>query len=138
MASITLNKQQFIDEILQNLEKGFPAFVFSKISPFKIQCTTSKNVKYTISISGNKIIISRHFSTFMIIISLTIIFFIVIAIATETDPTLKSLKNYLSQEQEKIEPIIINSIFIPDTCPHCKNPNTKKLNICEWCDNKII
>ena len=138
MASVTLKKQQSVDEILQNLERGFPAFVFTKISPFKIQCTTSKNVKYNIKISGNKIEIYRYFSTLMIILSLTIVLFIAIGIAIETDPTLKSLKTYLSQEHEKIEPIIINSIFIPDTCPQCKNPNTKKLNICEWCDNKII
>ena len=29
-------------------------------------------------------------------------------------------------------------IVIPDTCPHCKNPNTKKIKECEWCGNKII
>ena len=26
---------------------------------------------------------------------------------------------------------------IPTTCPHCKNPNTKKLRECEWCGNEI-
>ena len=26
---------------------------------------------------------------------------------------------------------------IPDICPLCKNPNTKKLLECEWCGNKI-
>jgi len=26
---------------------------------------------------------------------------------------------------------------IPDTCPHCKNPNPDKKPICEWCGNKI-
>jgi hypothetical protein len=29
------------------------------------------------------------------------------------------------------------SEIIPDTCPHCKNPNTKKLRLCEWCGNQI-
>lgn len=29
-------------------------------------------------------------------------------------------------------------IKIPDTCPHCKNPNTKKIRLCEWCGNQII
>jgi len=27
---------------------------------------------------------------------------------------------------------------IPDFCPHCKNPNSKKIRICEWCDTQII
>jgi hypothetical protein len=26
---------------------------------------------------------------------------------------------------------------IPDNCPHCKNPNTKKIRLCEWCGNQI-
>ena len=26
---------------------------------------------------------------------------------------------------------------IPDQCPHCKNPNTKKLHLCEWCGSQI-
>jgi uncharacterized membrane protein YhaH (DUF805 family) len=25
---------------------------------------------------------------------------------------------------------------IPNTCPHCKSPNTKKLRECEWCGNR--
>lgn len=29
-------------------------------------------------------------------------------------------------------------IIIPDTCPHCKNPNSKKIRLCEWCGNQII
>jgi len=27
---------------------------------------------------------------------------------------------------------------IPDKCPYCKNPNTKKIRLCEWCGNQII
>jgi hypothetical protein len=26
---------------------------------------------------------------------------------------------------------------IPDDCPHCKSPNTKKIRLCEWCGNQI-
>jgi uncharacterized membrane protein YhaH (DUF805 family) len=35
------------------------------------------------------------------------------------------------------EPASVN-ITIPDTCPHCKNPNTKKIRLCEWCGNQIV
>jgi hypothetical protein len=38
----------------------------------------------------------------------------------------------------KNEPFIENKITIPETCPHCKNPNTKKIILCEWCGNQII
>ena len=29
-------------------------------------------------------------------------------------------------------------VIIPDTCPHCKNPNTKRIRLCEWCGNQIV
>jgi hypothetical protein len=29
-------------------------------------------------------------------------------------------------------------LTIPDTCPHCKNPNTKKIRLCEWCGGQIV
>lgn len=32
----------------------------------------------------------------------------------------------------------IPSLIIPEICPHCKNPNTKKIRLCEWCGNQII
>ena len=28
--------------------------------------------------------------------------------------------------------------LLPDTCPHCKSPNTKKIRLCEWCGNQIV
>lgn len=31
-----------------------------------------------------------------------------------------------------------NAVNIPDTCPHCKNPNSKKIRLCEWCGNQIV
>ena len=30
-----------------------------------------------------------------------------------------------------------NVVNIPDTCPHCKNPNTKRIRLCEWCGSQI-
>jgi len=31
-----------------------------------------------------------------------------------------------------------DNIIIPESCPHCKSPNSKKIRICEWCGNQII
>ena len=36
--------------------------------------------------------------------------------------------NYYTQTETKI----------PEKCPSCKNPNTKKLTVCEWCGGKTI
>jgi hypothetical protein len=30
-----------------------------------------------------------------------------------------------------------NKILIPNTCPHCKNPNPKRVSLCDWCGNQI-
>ena len=27
---------------------------------------------------------------------------------------------------------------MPGTCPHCKNPNTKGLQVCEWCGREVF
>jgi len=35
------------------------------------------------------------------------------------------------KEQEKIKE------NTPISCPHCKSPNTKKMQVCEWCGNEI-
>ena len=32
----------------------------------------------------------------------------------------------------------LNIRIIPETCPHCKSPNTKKIRLCEWCGNQIV
>ena len=37
--------------------------------------------------------------------------------------------------EKEIDDYTPNTISI--TCPHCKNPNTKKLRECEWCGNEI-
>jgi hypothetical protein len=33
---------------------------------------------------------------------------------------------------------ILKSKQIPDFCQHCKSPNSKKMEVCEWCGNQII
>ena len=39
---------------------------------------------------------------------------------------------------EKTEQPATENIVILDTCPHCKNPNTKRIRLCERCGNQII
>ncbi len=31
-----------------------------------------------------------------------------------------------------------NNIEIPNKCPQCKNPNTKRIRLCEWCGSQIF
>jgi hypothetical protein len=38
---------------------------------------------------------------------------------------------------DKIEQTVSENISIPEICPHCKNPNTKRIRLCEWCGEQI-
>jgi hypothetical protein len=42
----------------------------------------------------------------------------------------KSQRSVDSQQNE--------SVNVAGICPHCKNPNVKRIEICEWCGNQII
>jgi hypothetical protein len=44
-------------------------------------------------------------------------------------PMQNQQSNYYTQQTET---------KIPEKCPSCKNPNTKKLTVCEWCGGKTI
>lgn len=35
-------------------------------------------------------------------------------------------------------PDAFKEVIIPDSCPHCKSPNSKKIRLCEWCGNQIV
>jgi len=61
-------------------------------------------------------------SGFGMIIILSIIGIMVYIFSTRS-----SKNNNNTQEKKNIPPI----------CPHCKNPNSKNLQECEWCGNKI-
>jgi aspartyl aminopeptidase len=47
------------------------------------------------------------------------------------------IKKRVSSKTE-INKSLDNIIDIPEACPHCKNQNTKKIRLCEWCGNQII
>lgn len=48
-------------------------------------------------------------------------------------------KNVKVNSTTSFEPIPESiELIIPDHCPHCKNPNTKKIRLCEWCGHQIV
>lgn len=51
----------------------------------------------------------------------------------------KLLKEHNNDSSDNLNKELNNpSLTIPDVCPHCKNPNTKRIRLCEWCGNQII
>jgi hypothetical protein len=41
------------------------------------------------------------------------------------------IENYLKLNSASQKTIL-------DTCPHCKSPNAKRSNDCDWCGNQIL
>ena len=72
------------------------------------------------------------------IVSLFVIMFIFISPQKKKQEQLKKEKEAMEElmEWEKDNTTYKNNT-IPTSCPHCKNPNTKKLRECEWCGNEI-
>ena len=48
------------------------------------------------------------------------------------------LNNSLNGNYNPNNPMPSSNIVIPDTCPHCHNPNNRKTRLCEWCGNQIV
>jgi uncharacterized membrane protein YhaH (DUF805 family) len=54
----------------------------------------------------------------------------------------KSKAKNISNKEALSSSTTLNSVntstmVIPDVCQHCKNPNTKRIRLCEWCGNQI-
>jgi hypothetical protein len=61
-----------------------------------------------------------------------IIIFVIIymvLIKKGSDPKSRGIKDENKNNEIKL---------FPDTCPHCKSPNTKNIRLCEWCGNQIV
>ena len=64
-------------------------------------------------------------------------FFVIVATLfylSKNDPKVVEKNDQLVSDDIKTNQ---ENIVIPDTCPHCKNPNVKKIRLCEWCGGQI-
>lgn len=71
-----------------------------------------------------------------ILILTTFVFFIFII-----RKIMSKKKNIVNQEMPRkfdSEKTQETTLIIPDSCPYCKNSNSKKIRLCEWCGNQII
>jgi hypothetical protein len=51
--------------------------------------------------------------------------------------TNRTYQNDTSIENSQITNDTSKTLEIPENCPNCKNPNTKKIRLCEWCGGQI-
>ncbi|MCX6145694.1 MAG: tetratricopeptide repeat protein [Candidatus Kapabacteria bacterium] len=55
-------------------------------------------------------------------------------------PVVSQNDNYHNSEpiKQSIPTMTKVSIPVPEVCPHCKSPNTKKLQVCDWCGSELV
>ena len=70
---------------------------------------------------------------------ISIVFFILSLIFKKKEAISAPLASQSTDNIPIIDTMVTNNtqVIIPDTCPHCKNPNTKRIRLCEWCGNQI-
>jgi hypothetical protein len=135
MLKINLTKILTLDETINILEKEFPLYTYIKKSNYILIKKVDNQKDCCITISDKMVTISPYYaSIFLILIGLTVIFFPVFYYYYNiSNKENIPLANYLKEQCKQDI-----SILIPNTCPHCKNPNSKLVRECEWCGNQII
>ena len=74
----------------------------------------------------------------LILILAIVIVILFIAKRKSSLTQVKSNSKQRHSNSSEIESNTFEELLIPDHCPHCKNPNTKKIRLCEWCGNQIV
>ena len=141
MASITLNRQVPIDEIIQILKKDFPNYdVYLKKK--NVVQVNNGFAKFNVLIQSNRISVAQNLPLLIALIPFIGLFFLIIlTIKSFYDPACKELIDCLKrnfQIQLNDTNSNIKNIVIPDICPNCKSPNANRSTTCEWCGNQII
>jgi hypothetical protein len=144
MPTKTLNKISSIDEIEQILKNGFPDYLFIKkknlLNIDTLIVDTRSKGKFRVRVISNKLLLIEPNIPLILafIIGLTVIGAILMLISIKNNPVSKEMLNYVESYLNKEIPLNNDQVIIPDVCPHCKNPNTKLIRLCEWCGNQII
>jgi hypothetical protein len=143
MPTKTLNKILSIDEIEEILKNGFPNYSFVKkrniLNIETLIVDTRTKGKFRVRITNNVLFIEPKIPLILaFIIGLTIIGAILLIISIANNPVCKEMLNFVESFINKDIPLKNEKITIPEICPHCKNPNSKKIRICEWCGGQIV
>lgn len=137
MAQITLDKQISIDELQQIIKNGYPNYFIARKGN-NLVIDAGFQGKYVVLLFGKILWCNPKTPVILeIIISATIIGAIFLLRQYKNNPVANEILNYVKLN---CGTNIVNAdklSIIPNTCPHCKSPNLKKIRLCEWCGNQI-
>ncbi len=137
---ITVDKHYSLEEIKNGLEKHFKNYKF-KIQTNIIYISIPNVMGFHIHLKGKEIVLGRtgDFGDFILVL-IPILGWLAIAGRNDLSNNVhaKEILDFIKNDLRMIEDgtNIINEY--PSICPSCKNPNEKKLRICEWCGGKMV
>ncbi len=138
MAHIILDKQISKEELEQIIKTGFPNYLTKWESSYLV-INTGLDGKFTVQLSGKKVYVFpwiHPLLVFILAFSLVGLLFVIPFFSYSKLAT--EIANHIKEKCEKNEIPSTELSKIPDTCPHCKNPNSKRIRSCEWCGHQII
>ena len=140
---ITMDKHYSLEEVKNALEGHFRNFKIG-MSPNKIWIVipnSSKNL--CVKLSGRELSLSRlgDAGDPFLFFFLPIIGWIIMLLRNDISNSViaKEILEFLSNEfvmGESVSNAVLSNQI--SKCPSCKNPNEKKLKICEWCGGKML
>ena len=137
MAIVSLARQISLQEIIEIIKSRYPTY-FCTIKGAKIIIDTGIHGKMEAYYSGSRIVVVPKVNLILaFIIGLTVIGAVMLIIAFNVNPVAKEIANTIANNVNANNIEMSSNSSIPDTCPHCKNPNAKQLRICEWCGGQI-
>jgi hypothetical protein len=138
MAKVTLTNQLPMTEVIDIIKRSYPTYVCT-INGSKININTGVQGKMEIFYIGKSLVVVPKINLILAFIAgLTVILGILLIISIQLNPLAKEIANTIANNEKQIQPDLNALESIPAICPHCKNPNTKLIRLCEWCGNQII
>ena len=136
---ITINYHISLNELTDVLSDNFKNYIIS--NRHNVIYIYSQDFYFNIKLSGKEINLSRTADfgdVFLFLIPILGWGIIAARNNISNNSKAKEILDFIESYYNLNEGVQSNKIQIPTVCPNCKNPNTKKIRLCEWCGNQII
>jgi hypothetical protein len=130
---LDLNKHVEVIDLKNVLSNYFKNYKFN-IADEKIVIDINKSFKLWLFLSGKEIKMARTPDLLDIILLLipVIGWIILFSDKKKGDAEMREILEFINIEFDEVK------VMAPSLCPNCKNPNEKKVVICEWCGGNTI
>jgi hypothetical protein len=137
MATVNLSRQTSLQELVEIIKRCYPTYVCT-IKGSRVNIDTGVHGKMEVFYTGKNLVVVPKINVIAaFILGLTIIGLVLIIIASNINPVAKEIANSIANDVNGTNTGFDSNSVVPDICPNCKNPNTKRIRLCEWCGGQI-